>query len=77
LPKQLTNRFGVDVAIIDFIDHGQCERIDCTENIEPFSPMSPFYESTDFTPEIAQHSTKNKMGGIHKEDLALTLFGLL
>jgi hypothetical protein len=39
--------------------------------------MSPFNEATDFTPEIAQHSTKDKMGCIHEEDLALTLLGLL
>jgi len=73
LPEQITDSFGIDIPVIGFIDHSQGEGINSTQNIEPFSSMSPSDKTTDFCPKIPQHGTKNKVCGINKKDLTFTL----
>ena len=72
LSEQLTNSFGVDITVIDFIKKGQRERIDRPQDIKAFSSMRPFNKSTNLGPKITYQYTEDKMRGVHKENLAFT-----
>jgi hypothetical protein len=77
LSEQLTNRFGVDITVIDFMKKGQRERIDRPQDIKAFSSMRPFNKSTNLGPKITYQYTEDKMRGVHKKDLAFTFLSFL